>query len=448
MSVCVAVVGAGVAGLQAAQLLRKDPNVRVIVFEAADRLGGRVRVERGFLGGDRAVDIGGEYIHGEDSVLGRAARTHNWNTHFAFDFSVPKGEGLLVGGKLVRYNDRDPDVQHMVRVADNFWEGTTGECTFDEYIERMKVAPHLRTLITNLIPRTLGTSGSHMGMELAASEEGQFEYGDTNLRLTGSMEPLLQWLTRDVDAKLNCQIKRIVDNPHTKLVQLFDQDGRVFTADHVIVAVPLTILQQGDIAFEPPLPERKQYAIQSLGMEAGAKVICKFSRAFWPQDLCIVITDDDLVAQFWTNGPYPAKDSKDGCEYIVVGFVMGDDCCARLDAMGDKEAAARLIAILDKTFGKDGDSTPATDSFLDHTVFNWKHHPFVRGAYSFPTPNTLGFRKLLAEPIGSRIFFAGEHTARMSATIHTAMETGIRAANEIFRARYGGAHHPPLRAKL
>lgn len=47
---------------------------------------------------------------------------------------------------------------------------------------------------------------------------------------------------------------------------------QVFTADHVIVAVPLTILQQGDIAFEPPLPERKQYAIQSLGMEAGAKV--------------------------------------------------------------------------------------------------------------------------------------------------------------------------------
>ena len=96
----------------------------------------------------------------------------------------------------MRYNDRDPDVQHMVRVADNFWEGTTGECTFDEvraqdrpmtlvderqrvlmgqffehtpfqYIERMKVAPHLRTLITNLIPRTLGTSGSHMGMEVS-----------------------------------------------------------------------------------------------------------------------------------------------------------------------------------------------------------------------------------------------------------------------------------------
>lgn len=42
--------------------------------------------------------------------------------------------------------------------------------------------------------------------QLAASEEGQFEYGDTNLRLTGSMEPLLQWLTRDVDAKLNCQV--------------------------------------------------------------------------------------------------------------------------------------------------------------------------------------------------------------------------------------------------
>lgn len=42
-------------------------------------------------------------------------------------------------------------------------------------------------------------------------------------------------------------------------------------------------------------------------------------------------------------------------------------------------------------------ASSATDSFLDHTVFNWKHHPFVRGAYSFPTPNTLGFRKLLAE---------------------------------------------------
>jgi len=41
-------------------------------------------------------------------------------------------------------------------------------------------------------------------------------------------------------------------------------NGTQLTADCVIVTVPLGVLKQGSIGFEPPLPPEKQQAIQEM----------------------------------------------------------------------------------------------------------------------------------------------------------------------------------------
>ena len=53
--------------------------------------------EKGFLGGDRFVDIGGEYVHGAESILARLVRSQGWEQTPSFDFSVPEGERMLLG---------------------------------------------------------------------------------------------------------------------------------------------------------------------------------------------------------------------------------------------------------------------------------------------------------------------------------------------------------------
>ena len=68
--------------------------------------------------------------------------------------------------------------------------------------------------------------------------------------------------------------------------------------------------------------------------------------------------------------------------------------------------------------------------------YHWSKHPFVRGGYSSPTAHAYGLRQELANPLEDRVFFAGEATSlRSCATVPTAIETGIRAAEEVCRAR-------------
>jgi len=59
------------------------------------------------------------------------------------------------------------------------------------------------------------------------------------------------------------------------------QDGSAVAADAVVVTLPLGCLQAGDVAFEPPLPKRKQAAVQALGNGLLNKVILRFATPFW-----------------------------------------------------------------------------------------------------------------------------------------------------------------------
>ena len=59
------------------------------------------------------------------------------------------------------------------------------------------------------------------------------------------------------------------------------RNGRAFVADAVVVTVPLGVLKHGDVAFDPPLPERKRLAVSNLGFGVLNKVVLLFPRVFW-----------------------------------------------------------------------------------------------------------------------------------------------------------------------
>ena len=72
----VAVVGGGVAGLAAASSL-SEAGFEVVLLEAADYFGGRIKQAQPFKG-FAPVDLGGEFIHGSDSIITRIARENGW----------------------------------------------------------------------------------------------------------------------------------------------------------------------------------------------------------------------------------------------------------------------------------------------------------------------------------------------------------------------------------
>jgi len=50
-------------------------------------------------------------------------------------------------------------------------------------------------------------------------------------------------------------------------------DGETYTADYVLVTLPLAVLRQNTITFTPPLPTSKLQAIQKLGVGVMEKVL-------------------------------------------------------------------------------------------------------------------------------------------------------------------------------
>ncbi|CAN0181113.1 unnamed protein product, partial [Hapterophycus canaliculatus] len=61
-------------------------------------------------------------------------------------------------------------------------------------------------------------------------------------------------------------------------------EGEVVRADAVIVTVPLSVLQEGDIEFEPPLPEAASSALSRLRMGNYEKIVMEYAEPFWPAD--------------------------------------------------------------------------------------------------------------------------------------------------------------------
>jgi len=78
------------------------------------------------------------------------------------------------------------------------------------------------------------------------------------------------------------------------------------------------------------------------------------------------------------------------------------------------------------------DPHPATDAFMNYVYFHWSNHPFIRGGYTSPTAHAYDLRHMLASPVEDRLFFAGEATSlRSCSTVPTAVETGVRVADQV-----------------
>ena len=222
-------------------------------------------------------------------------------------------------------------------------------------------------------------------------------------------------------------VNQVHYEPNEQGVTVKTTDGRTFRGDKVLVAVPLTVLQSGDIQFVPQLPKKKLKALAGGHMVPGLKCFIEFSERFYPDmqlpfamAKTMVIEGEELF--------YDAAFQKDNQRNVLAFFCVGDPAKKFACMSTDKDIFTYLMKLLDKMY--DG---KASKHYVQHRIQTWFRVPHIREAYSFYGVNSPGAAR---EPLASKVYFAGEYIAPDTdsyATVHGAMMSGQQAVNSMYK---------------
>lgn len=272
--------------------------------------------------------------------------------------------------------------------------------------------------------------------------DDMFEHQGAHVFLPGGNLRLLQGLAKGIP---------ILYKTPARLIQYCSKGVRVhtgagvFEADAAIVTVPLGVLKRPDqLRFQPPLPSRKQAAIQRLGFGCLNKVMLLFPHCFWgDRDMFGHVNSDTSQ-----RGRYFLFYAYHGISggAVLAALVAGDAAIA-LEQLPHDDAVADVMGLLRSIFTPQGVAVPEP---LQAVVTRWGSDPMAYGSYSsvaVGSANPADY-EVMAHSVGGRLFFAGEATStRYPATMHGAFATGIREAANVM-AMLAQQRGQPTRPKL
>lgn len=423
----VVVIGAGVSGLAAASELH-EAGFKVTVLEGRDRIGGRVHTDRATFG--VPVEIGAQYVQGtknSDGELNPAwemAKEHGWaSVPFSSEDiqAVREGEEVDAEGlsdrmeafrAAVEEGEEEIELKHSVEDAVRHY--------LEEEELTANAAAELRAMVASEVGLEYGGDVSEIAIQSIGNEDG---FGGGNQILTGGYDQVPALLAAGLDVRLGEVVTAV--NHSGPVCTVTTKKGGAHEADYVLCTLPLGVLKSGSVLFSPALPAAKTDAIARMGVGSLGKVFMEFPKRFWPEDVNWFLSLKKAapwgVAFSSLSRVIPGR-------HILIFWHSGARAHER-EAMTDE--AVVKIAMEELRIATGEDVPPP----LKARVTRWGSDPFSRGAYFFPKVNSpMSDVAALAEPVGNRLFFAGEATNEgLFGTVPGAIMSGWREAEKILR---------------
>ena len=113
--------------------------------------------------------------------------------------------------------------------------------------------------------------------------DDEYDFGGGHFLLPEGYGGVLRKIADGVDVRNNHVLKKVTQAKGGGVDLSVEAGGAAVSmhADAVILTLPLGVLKAGAVNFEPPLPQRKQQAIDRLGFGTLNKVLLVFDSPFW-----------------------------------------------------------------------------------------------------------------------------------------------------------------------
>ncbi len=424
------VVGAGIAGLAAAHRLA-EAGARVTVLEARNRIGGRIWTDRSWDG--RPVDLGAQWIvRANGNPIAQLAQMWQVVTTRT-DWGAIKlyaSEGLRKHElpALREYGQLEQRLAQVLAKVRAFREArlregqpdTSLRAGVDHVIAAMSLSAEQKSLLEYILTTDIEHeyAADLSSLSLYAWDQDGWLEGDEVL-FPGGYDQIVTQLAHGLDIRTGHVAQRVTSDRNGVTVTTNHGEAH---GSHVILTLPLGVLQQRAIEIIPELPKHTQEALDRLKMGVLNKVYLRFPRVCWQEEVdvlgCVTRRRGEWV---WFINMYKYTNAP-----VLLGLNAGT-YARRLEALPDASVAALAMRALREHL------SPGLPQAEAVHVTRWASDPYALGSYSYIPPGASGDDyDILAEPVHDRLFLAGEATWRQHpGTVHGAYLSGVRAAQLI-----------------
>lgn len=425
----VAVIGAGSAGIGAAQILQKA-GTKFVIVEALGHIGGRSYSDNTTFPGI-AFDLGAQWFH---QVTPSGESPPNQTNNPLYNLAVAGGLSPIEDSNpRLLYNLPQPPVSFLESEAFPTLTGVAGgilstgyEASLDPTADQSAAGATASLQGEPYYNFCWGGLATIHGASL--SQMGCLDI--YNLSLTAFVPPLLPSIDNyllptgmgNFITSLAAGMPVTLGTPVTAInwggsggVTLSTPNGTI-SARTAILTIPMGVLASGKPSFNPPLPAAYLNAIGSLPMGQVAKIGLLFKSDVFGT------APNTFALPFVNQQVEPMAQIKAWGNNFAVVIIGGP-------TIGQMEAQGQLITYALQALGSM--FPEATQSNLVASEASaWNTSPYSMGAFTYAGAGNASARVTLGQPLADQLFFAGEAVSVYShSTVHGAWETGQLAAN-------------------
>ncbi|KAH6718037.1 putative flavin-containing polyamine oxidase [Leptodontidium sp. MPI-SDFR-AT-0119] len=458
----VVVLGAGIAGIAAAQALSQNEVEDFIIIEYNAEIGGRCRHTS--FGGDRngdpyTVELGANWVQGTvtddgpENPIWTLAKKHDLRTHASDSSSLltydPTGQLDYVDkltefdayySKLENQNGRistqgesqqplnlhdmeDADLRSALSEAGYNPEKDPQARTAEwykmdyEYAQPPELSSRSRTLASHNSTFRHFSPTSHFSLDPRGFNTIIHSLASTYLNPS---DPRLH---------LSTIVRNIAYSPSD--ITVHNTDGSCITASHAVTTFSLGVLKSSLITFSPPLPDWKASSITKMSMGTYTKIFMQFppDEIFWNTS-----TEFFLYASTHMRGYYPLFQSLSHEDFLPGSGILVATVTSPFSSIVESQpletTKGQVMDVLKEMFGVE--NVPEPTAFM---LPKWGEMEWAKGSFSnWPPGFTISEHDDLRRAVGGRLWWAGEHTSRERyGYLHGAFDEGRNVGTRVAR---------------